>query len=97
MNTKKQNNWWMWLILGIILVIISGVMASDGFLGSLISIFGICFIIASIIEGVRASKKGQELKISSQSLGTYCEECGTKQESMGKFCYKCGKNNDVSK
>lgn len=97
MNTKKQNKWWMWLIFGIALLMIRGVLASDAFLGDLLSIFGACFIIASIVEGSRSSKKRQESEIKDQHSVTYCAECGTKQESTVKFCSKCGKNNNMSK
>ena len=54
---KKKTPWYAWVLLGFILFYISKILAENSAIGELLAVFGACFIIAGIAEGIRHRKK----------------------------------------
>jgi hypothetical protein len=54
---KSKIRWWVWLVLGLVLLQMGNTISHDSTIGNLSTIFGACFTIAAIVEGVRGRKK----------------------------------------
>jgi len=54
---RRKVRWWAWFVLGIVLDSAGTGLPHDSTLGNLFTIFGACFIIASIVEGIRGHKR----------------------------------------